>query len=857
MKKNIYKLDRFLKFSFILLSKSTALYFLLMQNPLYAQIVPDATLPINSQVNLNGNSFKIDGGTSNQKQSNLFHSFSEFSVPNNFEVFFNNSPLIQNIVVRVTGGIASNIDGQIRANDSASLFILNPNGILFGPNASINIGGSFIGTTANSVAFADGSEFSATNLQAIPQLTITIPVGLQFRQNQGVIRVQDDGHQLFRVAQNGTPFEFVVSPILGRELTPGLKVQSNNTLALIGGSVIFDGGILTAEEGRVELGSVYSGLVNFLPTSLGLTLDYAEVTRFGDIQLNQQSLIDVSGNRSGSIQIQGSKVSLKDGSTIFSQNQGDLSGRNLEIRASEILEITGVSSNRLIPSEITSVTQGSGAGGNISVFTPKLFVQDGGRIGTLVLMEGSGRGGNISVNAADSIELTGNSLLPALRASQIIAETNSLVFGQAGNITISTERLMLHDGANIVAGLNFGNGSTNLVEINATESILIEGIGAISFFPSFIGNGSLAGTGNIGSLFINTSMLVIRDGGNINTSVLGKGNAGDIVIKASNFVEVTGNGSALISAAQRTPPEIVQAFGLPEEPSGASGSVKIKTPRLLVADKGQVTVRNDGTGNAGDLLINADSIFLNNEGKMTASTESGKGGNITLNVSDILQLRNEDLISATARGAGNGGNININAKFLIAFPPLGPNGSDIKANAVSGSGGNIVINSQGIFGITERQSFDGNMTNDIDASSLSGPSGQIQISTMTDPNQGLIELPSTVVDPNYLVAQNPCRRSTSSEFTLSGRGGLSSSVNEDLNGEAIQVGLVESTTTHSAPSKDKQASKESSAIPLSSSQIVPAQGWIYNDKGEVVLVAYKPTITGPQRLQSTPPGCPI
>lgn len=192
-----------------------SLFWLTLISPTLAQVIPDTTLPNNSAVSSSRNIFKIEGGT--QAGSNLFHSFQEFSIPKNGEAFFNNATNIQNIFSRVTGGKISNIDGLIRSNGNANLFLINPNGIIFGPNARLNIGGSFIGSTASSIKFANDTDFSATEPFAKPLLTINVPIGLQFSSNPGSIINQSKA-----VALNNQV---------------GLAVQPGQTLALVGGDI--------------------------------------------------------------------------------------------------------------------------------------------------------------------------------------------------------------------------------------------------------------------------------------------------------------------------------------------------------------------------------------------------------------------------------------------------------------------------------------------------------------------------------------------------------------------------------------------------------------------------------------------
>ncbi|MGL6340406.1 MAG: filamentous hemagglutinin N-terminal domain-containing protein, partial [Waterburya sp.] len=157
-------------------------YLYLSSDIALAQVTSDGT--VNTQVTQNGNVAEITGGQT--RGDNLFHSFQDFSVGTGNEAAFLNSNDIANIFSRVTGGNISNIDGLIRANGSANLFLINPAGILFGENARLDVGGSFYGSSASSILFEDG-EFSATDLENPPVLTINAPIGLNLRDNPAPI----------------------------------------------------------------------------------------------------------------------------------------------------------------------------------------------------------------------------------------------------------------------------------------------------------------------------------------------------------------------------------------------------------------------------------------------------------------------------------------------------------------------------------------------------------------------------------------------------------------------------------------------------------------------------------------------
>lgn len=763
------------------LQGAIALFSLFPHHPLQAQIFPDDTLPINSLVTPNGNTFVIDGGMT--AGNNLFHSFGEFSLPTGKEAFFNNPLTIENIIGRITGGSISNIDGLIRANGTANLFLLNPNGIVFGPNASLNIGGSFLGSTANSINFADGTQFSAINPQAQPLLTVSVPVGLGFGSNPGAIRVQGTGN--LTIAGINSSGQIIGA---GSSLT-GLRVQPGKTLALVGGDVVLEGGILTAPQGRIELGGVGSGLVSLSPNPVGWTLGYERVQSFRNIELRLGALADASGTSGGSIQLQGARLSLTDGSIILIQNQGlQEPATSISVNASESLEVSGTSpdgrtASRLItqtvaPENGEDIASRPRYGGNIAVSTQRLVLRDGGVI-TAKTLSGA-TGGNLNVNASESVQVLGFSPINPNLLSFISATATSS--GNAGNITVSTRRLMTQDGGGVIS-TTFGTGNGGNVIVNATESVELIGVQPGSFAPSGV-SASTINAGNAGNTTINTRQLTVQNGARVDSSTLSSGSAGSVTVNASEFVEVSGsvpgsvNPSLIISSANIVDKFLRDILGLPPVPSGDSGKVEINTPRLSVTDGAQVTVRNDGTGAAGTLRINADSIFLDNQGGITAVAASKfkEEDNIILQTQN-LQLRHNSAITATSLGndpqTSNGGNIKINTDTLVALEA-----SNITANAKEGRGGNITITAQAIFLSPDSK---------ITASSQRGPQfdGIVQLNTPD------IDLQSTLnqVEANFVSTEqaiaNSClarRNVERGSFTVTGTGGLPQNPYEAISG---------------------------------------------------------------------------
>jgi filamentous hemagglutinin family protein len=497
--------------------------------PVFAQITPDVTLPSNSIVNVENTLQRLSGGT--QVGGNLFHSFEQFNVRTGETALFDNALSIDNIITRVTGGQISNIDGIIRANGAANLFLLNPSGIVFGPNAQLNIGGSFLASTADSLLFENGIIFSAENPDRNALLTVNVPIGLQYGQTVADITVD----------------------------RANLQVSSAQTLALLGGNLSLNGATLNVPEGRAILGGLTAaGAIGFNGSLNGGSLNggplsFPDAIARGNVTLNHGTIVDVTGSHSGSLAVFANDLNLFAGSQLLAgiapgQTQLDAIAGDIVVNATGNVTL----SDRSLINNFTAL-EALGNGGNVEISANAITLTSGARIETLT--QASGNAGKIvlNTNTLDISGFTADGLF-----SGILTYAEAPNSGTSGSIQVNSP--------------NDSNGTIRLADRG---------------FIATVTNSNNAG----GAIGIHTDHLILEHGGQILTLATRGGRAGDITVNARESITMSGSSTQFIPS----PFEDIAVFNLDNlsfstevnpnvEASGTIPYVSIqRTPDLIVS----------------------------------------------------------------------------------------------------------------------------------------------------------------------------------------------------------------------------------------------------------------------------------
>jgi filamentous hemagglutinin family protein len=857
-----------------------------------AQVVADPT--VGSTVSgTSGDVQTITGGTT--RETNLFHSFDRFSVPTDGTAFFNNATDIQNILTRVTGGSRSEIDGLIRANGAANLFLLNPNGIVFGRNAQLDIGGSFVASTANAIQFGEQGFFSATDPNAPPLLTVN-PSAFLFNQARAA------------AIENNSRADAGLDPA-GNSGYFGLKVPFGQSLLLVGGDIKADGGGLAAFGGRVDLAAVAgTGTVGLNVNGDKLNLNVPDGLPRADVSLNNGAGFIVSAGGGGDIAITAKNINMNnsflDAGILSDFGSVGAQAGDITLNATESISLTNVT-------QLSNSTSGQGNAGKIKIVAGGTVTFDGrdssdqfpsgafnrvnvgatgdsGGIdigaGSLIISNraqldsstyGAGSSGNITIETRDRVSLFNSILI-----SEVSEEGG---VGNGGDINIKTGTLLLKDGSALLADLE-NQGSAGNIKIEARDAVILEGRGPGAFSGSlqrgeivpsqitatvdprnveidtggkggdisistaslFIDDGfvsaSTFGRGNAGSISVDARRMRLSGGGQISAFTFGSGNAGDLLVTGADLVELIGTDADGFPSGLLASVELAGA-------SGNGGNLTVETKQLNVRDGATISVSSFGSGAAGNLNVTAHDLRLDN-GTLEATTTTGDRGNITVR-SHSIGMRRGSRIATNASGDASGGNINIDTRILIAAPT---EDNDIIANAVRGRGGNIRINAEAIFGIQQRSQQ--TPLSDITASSQLGVDGIVQLnSPEVDPSRDIAELPTGLVDASTIVASG-CPSGAENRFTVAGRGGLPPAPGDNLSPDALLTdwATLQTPETANRAAVEKTTSEVTNTTLTSPVEtITEASSWQYDRNGAIILTSGDASSSN--RFEATPTSC--
>ena len=621
-------------------------------------ITSDGTLPTPTSVSPPaGNVYDINGGTI--KGTNLFHSFGLFSVGTGDTASFNGPSSIANILGRVTGGQQSMIDGQIRSTISgANLYLMNPAGVVFGRNATLNVGGAFHVTTADYLRFTDNVRFSAVP-GAQDSLLSTAPVAAF-----GFL--------------NSRPAPIDVQQSL-------LQVSPGKTLSFIGGDITYVGdpvlGILRASHGQINIASVASP-GEAVPNQPGFppALDVSSFAALGTITQSDVASITVSSPLGGgTVVIRGGRFTITDSfinanttgngdgapvgidirltdDLVVSNDAGVQAFTNSAGRAGKIQIVAGDAATNTGSVQLTngsfifSGTAGSGKGGDILINTGRVSALSGGAIisGTQV---GSGTGGAIDITA-------GSVLLSAAANPSNGAAIQTFVTsggtGRGGDLTLTTNSLQILEGAELSTP-TFAPGPGGNLTVHASD-IFISGSSNPAIFTGIFAN--TFGTGKGGSLNVTAESIEMTHRATIQGGTFAAGDAGSTTVTTTGHLELR-DASSIFTTALRG--------------SGNAGNLNVIADTILIIGtnttnsfSGEFTGLSSGTGSqgkkGGDLHVTSRTLALTDKGSITAFSDgAGDAGNITLDITDSLIVQGGATIHGSARGSGHGGNITISA----------------------------------------------------------------------------------------------------------------------------------------------------------------------------------------------------
>ena len=739
-----------------------------------AQAPPITSSGLNTQVSepivVGGQTqYDITGGTRPGGGANLFHSFGDFGVPSDNIANFQNTlvngafPHTDNILARVTGGDMSNIFGSIKTADfgSANLFLMNPAGFLFGPNATVNVGGMVAFSSADYLKLTDNVRFNAIPNAATDALLTAMPVA---------------------------SFGF-------SELNPGaITVKGSQFIAesisLVGGNITIESGTpeggtahraqFSAPNGNILLASATSpGEFDAATLQPLPNVNDTSFSSFGSVFLAPESSINVRGT--STVSIRGGQFvlsvndatlttaespsvtntfSLNSGSSIVSSNSDANRGADIKVVAG-VLQMDGA----MIQNNTSGLD--GGAGGNIFMNADTITLQNGSSISSST--SGAGDSGTVHLNANESISLVNSSI-----ASNSETPPGTPIVGNGGQLNLSAPSITLEQGSALLARTT-GAGHAGAIELNAdtlsladmsvvqtstsssgpADSITVQGLkgsGDTAHTVSLVGGSSLSSNsvgndegegGAAGNILVETHTLSLSEGSQITTSSISSpGDAGTITINAGEEVQLS-QGILTSRSESNISDEFVNDFVI-----GNAGSITVSAPTVMLKNNSRIASTTDSRytgdpskGNAGSVTVNATNLSLTEGSQLTSSSiigdsgqsPVGNAGNVTIQVlaslaSSVLTNGAGSGLFTDTQGTGAGGNITLNANTVTL-----QNGGTLSAKtsgpATTATGGSITVNATDHVIMTSGASITASSTGPGNAGNISIDAGQNFVAT--------------------------------------------------------------------------------------------------------------------------------
>lgn len=567
------------------LQLAAAIFFLIIpENCLHAQIITDGTLGSMGKKTLQGPNYDISAEYGRQSGKNLFHSFQEFNIHSGESAAFYGPASVQNIITRVTGGNASQIDGVLSsAIPNADFYLLNPAGVMFGPGAALYLDGSFHVSTADYLGFENEKFYAMPQENEV--LSVAAPLAFGFLDSD-IAPIYLEGRGDITKESFGTDCltnEQFISDTRVWEIfsEPGsLRVSEGKNASVIGGDIEITRGtyfkaMVEDENGNLKLENVPLGEIRAPGGRINMAavasagevilkdddLDVSSFQELGNISLSEKSLLDVAGMQGGSIFIRGGSFFMDD-SAIYAYS--------------------------------------SESPGFISIETDTLSLTGGSLVGSPSYL--LGKGGDVAIHASESVIFSGTD---SEDGSPSRIETFSY-FGEGGNVTIGgTKNIFLNDGAQINSKSFFGDGGNVAIE---TKDLLLDN-------GAEINTASLEG-GTGGNIFIKTENLTLSENGSLFAEAENAG-GGNIAIDAEKLVQLS-SGHMTTSV---------------KHGADNAGDITIAKPEFVALNHSRIRANAD-SGDGGAIFIHADHYLQSSDSLLDASSKRGNDGTVKIESPD-------------------------------------------------------------------------------------------------------------------------------------------------------------------------------------------------------------------------------